>query len=275
MLYGTRFINIFSTLRLSLFTFTFMCYLWDINSDKIMIHYKEHTTSTNDDARSEKFGHMDVVWAEYQTAGRGQRGHSWHSTEGENITLSVVLEPAFLPIVEQFLLSEIAALALVDTMRDYGIECRIKWTNDIYVGDNKLVGILIEHSLMGDKLSRTIVGMGINVNQLLFPADIPNPTSMALERGEKFERREVVERLMSHLGSWFEVLREGDKSLVEQRYREQMYHLDEEHTYAYRSGERFRATLRGVRASGELRLEHEDGIVREYAFKEVEFVLRK
>jgi BirA family biotin operon repressor/biotin-[acetyl-CoA-carboxylase] ligase len=216
---------------------------------------------------------MDVVWAEYQTAGRGQRGHTWHSTEGENITLSVVLEPTFLPIVEQFLLSEIAALALVDTMRDYGIECRIKWTNDIYVGDNKLVGILIEHSLIGDKLSRTIVGMGINVNQTAFPSDIPNPTSMALERTATFDRREVVERLMQHLDAWFERLRSGEKEIIEQRYKEQMYHLDEEHTYAYPSGEYFRATLRGVRASGELRLEHEDGIVREYAFKEVEFVL--
>jgi BirA family biotin operon repressor/biotin-[acetyl-CoA-carboxylase] ligase len=240
-----------------------------------MIHYKEQTASTNDDARSEELRHMDVVWAEYQTAGRGQRGHTWHSSEGENITLSVVLEPTFLPIVEQFLLSEIAALALVDTMRDYGIECRIKWTNDIYVGDNKLVGILIEHSLIGDKLSRTIVGMGINVNQHEFPTDIPNPTSMALERGIRFDRKEVIERLMSHLDKWFELLRSGEKSYVEQRYREQMYHLDEEHTYAYPTGEHFRATLRGVRASGELRLEHEDGIIREYAFKEVEFVLRK
>lgn len=238
-----------------------------------MIYYKEHTTSTNDDARSEGLRHMDVVWAEYQTAGRGQRGHTWHSTEGENITLSVVLEPTFLPIVEQFLLSEVAALALVDTMRDYGIECRIKWTNDIYVGDNKLVGILIEHSLMGDKLSRTIVGMGINVNQTAFPSDIPNPTSMALERTATFDRREVVERLMQHLDAWFERLRSGEKEIIEQRYKEQMYHLDEEHTYAYPSGEHFMATLRGVRASGELRLEHEDGIVREYAFKEVEFVL--
>lgn len=240
-----------------------------------MIHYIEQTGSTNDDARSEELRHMDVVWAEYQTAGRGQRGHTWHSSEGENITLSVVLEPTFLPIVEQFLLSEIAALALVDTMRDYNIECRIKWTNDIYVGDNKLVGILIEHSLIGDKLSRTIVGMGINVNQREFPSDIPNPTSMALERDIHFDRKELIERLMMHLDKWFELLRSGKKDIVEQRYREQMYHLDEEHTYAYPSGEHFRATLRGVRASGELRLEHEDGIIREYAFKEVEFVLRK
>lgn len=238
-----------------------------------MIYYKTETTSTNDDARSGEYRHMDIIWAERQSAGRGQRGHTWHSTEGENITLSLVLEPTFVPIVEQFLLSEIAALSLVDTMREYDVECRIKWTNDIYVADNKLVGILIEHSLMGDTLSRTIIGIGLNVNQREFPAELPNPTSMALERGATFDRREVVEVLMRNVERWYAVLERGDKALIEQSYRELMYHRDEEHTYAYPSGEHFRATLRGVRASGELCLEHEDGIIREYAFKEVEFVL--
>lgn len=238
-----------------------------------MIYYKTETTSTNDDARRGEYRHMDIIWAERQSAGRGQRGHTWHSTEGENITLSLVLEPTFVPIVEQFLLSEIAALSLVDTMREYDVECRIKWTNDIYVADNKLVGILIEHSLMGDALSRTIIGIGLNVNQREFPAELPNPTSMALERGATFDRREVVEALMRNVERWYAVLERGDKAFIEQSYRELMYHRDEEHTYAYPSGELFRATLRGVRASGELRLEHEDGIIREYAFKEVEFVL--
>lgn len=238
-----------------------------------MIYYKTETTSTNDDARRGEYRHMDIIWAERQSAGRGQRGHTWHSTEGENITLSLVLEPTFVPIVEQFLLSEIAALSLVDTMREYDVECRIKWTNDIYVADNKLVGILIEHSLMGDTLSRTIIGIGLNVNQREFPAELPNPTSMALERGATFDRREVVEALMRNVERWYAVLERGDKAFIEQSYRELMYHRDEEHTYAYPSGELFRATLRGVRASGELCLEHEDGIIREYAFKEVEFVL--
>lgn len=238
-----------------------------------MIYRKAETTSTNDDARSGAYRHMDVIWAERQTAGRGQRGHTWHSAEGESVTLSIVLEPTSIAVVEQFLLSEITALALVDTMRDYGVECRIKWTNDIYVGDNKLVGILIEHSLMGDRLSRTTIGVGINVNQRYFPSELPNPTSMAMERGVMFDRQEVVERLMHHLERWYEVLQRGDKGLVERSYRVQMYRRDEEHTYAYPSGERFRATLRGVRASGELCLEHADGVIREYAFKEVEFVI--
>ena len=111
-----------------------------------MIRRITETTSTNDDARRPEYCHGDIVWAERQTAGRGQRGHSWTSAEGENLTFSLVLEPRFLPVGEQFLLSEAVALALTDTFADFGIDTRIKWTNDIYVGDRKLVGILIEHS---------------------------------------------------------------------------------------------------------------------------------
>jgi BirA family biotin operon repressor/biotin-[acetyl-CoA-carboxylase] ligase len=238
-----------------------------------MIHYIEQTTSTNDEARKECYDHLDAIWSEYQTSGRGQRGHSWHSAEGENVTFSVVLKPTFLPVVEQFLLSEVVALALVDTMAEYGIECRIKWTNDLYAGDSKLAGVLIEHQLSTEGFVRTIVGIGLNVNQREFPADLPNPTSMALLRSVSFDRREVLERYMANLEAWYGRLLEGNKSAIEERYRELMYHLDEQHIYALASGEKFRAIIRGVRPSGELRLEHEDGTIREYAFKEVEFVL--
>ena len=238
-----------------------------------MIYYIKETTSTNDEVRDPKYGHLDALWAEYQSAGRGQRGHSWHSEEGENITFSVVLTPTFLPIQEQFLLSEIVALSLVHTLREYGIECRIKWTNDIYAGDNKIVGILIEHALSGETLARTIVGIGLNVNQREFPSDLPNPTSMACERGQYFDREDVIKRIVANLDVLYRRLEAGEKEAIEREYISTMYHLDEPHTYAYPSGERFVATIRGVRHSGELCLEHSDGIIREYAFKEVEFVL--
>lgn len=238
-----------------------------------MIYHINNTTSTNDEARGEHYRHMDVIWSEHQTSGRGQRGHTWHSVDGQNLTFSVVLHPEFLPIVEQFLLSEVVALALVDAMAEYGIECRIKWTNDIYAEDSKLVGVLIEHSLSGDKLSRTIVGIGVNVNQREFPIDLPNPTSMALRCGRELEREEVLQCFIEKLQGWYDVLKSGDKQRVEQTYVSRMYHLGEEHSYMLPSGEIIRARIRGVKPSGELRLEHADGTVSEYAFKEIEFVL--
>lgn len=153
-----------------------------------MIYRLASTTSTNDEARDIRYRHGDVVWAERQTAGRGQRGHAWHSPEGENLTFSIVLEPCFLPVGEQFMLSEAISLALVDTFADYGIDTRIKWTNDIYAGDRKIVGMLIENNCSGPLLVRSIAGIGINVNQTVFDPALPNPVSMA----QLADRKSVV-----------------------------------------------------------------------------------
>ena len=218
---------------------------------------------------------MDVVWAECQSAGRGQRGHTWHSNEGVNLTFSTVLKPTFLAAVEQFMLSEVVALSLVDALAEYGVECRIKWTNDIYAGDKKIAGVLIEQSLAGDTIARTVVGIGLNVNQREFPADLPNPTSIVVERGAECERREVLECFLKHLEKWYSRLERGEREVIESAYNYRLYRRDEFHAYALPSGERFEAAIRGVRATGHLVLEHRDGSFGEYAFKEVEFVIAR
>lgn len=238
-----------------------------------MIYHISETTSTNDELRDAKYREGDVVWADFQTAGRGQRGHKWSSEAGENLLFSVALEPAFLPAAEQFLLSETVALSLTDLFAGYGIDAKIKWTNDIYVGDRKIVGILIEHIYSGAKLARTIVGIGINVNQREFDPSLPNPTSMSLQTGETYDLRSVLERFAKILMHNYESLRKGEKEAVQQRYRAKMYRLDECRTFALPDGSRFEATIRGVRPAGELILEHSDGSVKEYLFKEIEFVL--
>lgn len=238
-----------------------------------MIYHKESTTSTNDDARDIRYDHLDAIWAEHQSCGRGQRGHVWLSNQGENLTFSVVLKPKFLPIHEQFLLSEIVALSLVDTLAEYNIDCRIKWTNDIYVGHHKIAGILIEHSLSADRIARTIAGIGLNVNQLSFPSDLPNPTSMAALTHRQFDRREVITLILHKLEELFELLRNGHAASIQQRYIATMYRLNTSGLYALPTGEQFEATIRGVLPSGHLRLEHADGTLHDYAFKEVEFVL--
>ena len=237
-----------------------------------MIYHFDTTASTNDDARDEKYHEGDVVWADYQTAGRGQRGHEWHSRKGENLTFSVVLEPTFVPIAEQFSVSEVVALSLVDMLAEYGIGSRIKWTNDIYVGDRKLVGILIEHSLSSTTLRRTIVGIGINVNQTEFDSSIPNPVSMAQLLGKELNAEEVLQCFLKHLQENYEALREMQNALHE-RYNSLLYRLNEWHAYALPSGERFSAKILGTAPNGALRLEDEKGKAKDYLFKEVEFVI--
>lgn len=238
-----------------------------------MIYHFDITASTNDDARDEKYREGDVVWADFQTAGRGQRGHVWHSQKGENLTFSVVLEPLFVPIVEQFSVSEVVALSLVDMLAEYGVEAKIKWTNDIYVGDKKLVGILIEHSLASATLRRTIVGVGINVNQTEFDSSIPNPVSMAQLLGKQLNAEEVLKCFIKHLQRNYESLREGAKAELHERYNSLLYRKNEWHTYALPSGERFSGAIRGTKASGALAVENERGETKDYLFKEIEFVI--
>lgn len=240
-----------------------------------MIHHIQVTTSTNDEAKRPEFSHGDVVWAERQTAGRGQRGHTWHSPEGENLTFTLVLEPRFLPVGAQFLLSEAISLALTDTFRTQGIDTRIKWTNDIYAGDRKLVGMLLEHHFAGANLSRTIAGIGINVNQNAFDPELPNPVSMAQIAGRTFDRREVLECFLDHIKKRYTQLESGDRKALCRDYRNRMYRLGEMHTFRFPNGSLTRAAIEDVRPTGELILRHTDGTRREYLFRQIEFVIER
>ena len=236
-------------------------------------HFLEETTSTNDEARNPRYGHGDAICAERQTAGRGQRGHAWSSEEELNGMVSLVWEPGFLPVSEQFLLSEAVALALTDLFGGYGIDARIKWTNDIYVGDKKLVGILIEHSYSGPTLARTIAGIGINVNQRAFDPALPNPVSMAVASGRTFDRRKVLESFHACCMGRYDQLVRGEKAALQEEYRKRMYRLGETHPYRRPDGTLVEAVLEGVRPSGELILRHADGTRHAYLFREIEFVI--
>lgn len=240
-----------------------------------MFRFVEETTSTNDDARDVRYVEGDIICAERQTAGRGQRGHKWSSGEGLDLTFSLVLEPTFVAVDGQFAILQITALALVDTLADYGIAASIKWTNDIYVGDRKITGVLIEHNISGGNLARTIVGIGINVNRTEFDPSLPNPTSMRVETGCTFDRREVLERFHGKVMQAYAALRAGEVQRLRERYAALLYRRDERHTYALPDGTRFEGVIRGVEPSGRLAVEHSDGHTESYAFKEIEFVLKK
>ena len=208
-----------------------------------MIYHIKETTSTNDEARKPELREGDVVWADFQTAGRGQRGHKWLSRHGENVTFSLIFEPHFLPVPEQFAMLEVVTVSLTELFDSYGIDTRIKWTNDIYAGDDKMVGILIEHVYSGCNLSRTIAGIGINVNQREFDPSL--------------------------------LLKEGGRDRLHERYVERMYRLGERHPFALPDGTRFEGTITGAEPSGRLLVERSDGSVGGYLFKEIEFVIQK
>lgn len=239
-----------------------------------MIYRFDTLGSSNDEACKPQYVEGDIILAQRQTAGRGQRGHTWESREGENLTFSLLLEPLFLSPSEQFLISECVALGVCDALLHYGIEAQIKWTNDIYVGDKKLAGILIEHKLQGSALARTVAGIGLNVNQKAFSDDLPNPISMAQATGREFDREQVLQTVATSLMARYEQLREGGAKELQADYHQRLYRLDQEHCYALPDGSRFRGIIRGVEPTGALRIENERGELLSFLFKEVEFVIQ-
>ena len=174
---------------------------------KSEIRWFDVVESTNDEVRKHisELDNLSVIAAEYQTKGRGQGDHKWHSRSGENLTFTVALkfggdsqlQP--LDVKDSLLITEVTTLALRLYLADKGIKARIKWPNDIYVGDKKICGMLIENILDKSQVSASIVGIGLNINQTEFPADLPNPTSVKLLTGRDYSTREELELFCSYL----------------------------------------------------------------------------
>ena len=149
---------------------------------KYDIIYLNEVDSTNKYVKMhvDELDNLSVVTALTQTAGRGQGDHKWHSKPGENLLFSILLKnPDILPS-DQAIISDTVAQSVVKLLEKHGIEAWIKTPNDIWVDDKKICGILIEHSLRAGRISWSIIGIGLNVNQTSFPEDLPNPTSMAI-----------------------------------------------------------------------------------------------
>lgn len=238
----------------------------------INIEYRNTTGSTNQDARDRGYRHGDIIVSSFQSAGRGQRGNSWESEAGNNLTFSIVVEPTFLPASMQFLLSEVVSLAVVDLLNQGSVEAEIKWPNDIYVNGDKVAGILIEHDIMGSNIARSILGIGLNVNQCKFDSSLPNPTSLSLITGENHSLPELLESYYTAFVERYDSLESGYVDELEREYHSRLYKLNELHKYTLPSGEEFDATLIKVEPSGELILKHSrDKMLHSYLFKEVQF----
>lgn len=213
-----------------------------------------------------------VVLAEEQYAGRGQVKNKWESEAGANLLFSIVLYPDFLAAHSQFLLSKVVALGIVDTLNAFLTDVKIKWPNDIYVGSNKIAGILVENSIMGNTLFSSVVGIGLNVNQLVFVGDAPNPISIRLLSGRETNLDALRDQLFESIERWYSILKSGDFAMIDEHYLNELYRLNYSAYYKDKDGI-YSGTLIGVNESGQLLIRDEKGAVRCYHFKEVEFIL--
>ena len=236
------------------------------------------TESTNKYAREGLAwqGVVTLITADYQTSGRGQRGNTWESEAGKNLLFTLALPTHSIKVSEQFALCELISVAICEVLAQYTADIRIKWPNDIYYKDKKLCGILIEHDLEGTHLSRSLIGVGVNVNQAEFHSDAPNPISLQQILGHEVELEALLETIISHFMELYTQYTSPTPLLsrvaLHERYTTRLYRRDEEATYRDANGI-FTATLRTVEPDGRLRLEDQQGNLRGYLFKEVSYEL--
>lgn len=218
-----------------------------------------------------------VVRAANQTAGRGQLGSRWQSSAGKNLLLSVIFYPNWLETPAQFYLSMAVALGLNDVVKVLGesssLGHAIKWPNDIYLDEKKVAGVLIQNALTGSKLQSSIVGIGLNVNQLEFPDDLPNATSLALSLGETLDLEEVSERLFECLEHRYLQLKSGNKAAIKTEYETQLWRRGVNSQFIRTAdGSAFEGVILGVTAQGLLQVEC-GSTVEEFEIKQLKFVV--
>ncbi len=245
----------------------------EIESIKSNIHRFDSLESTNrycEVLDLQKVEDFSCFWALEQTAGIGQRGNHWASAAGQNLTFSLVLHPSFLPAVKQFKLTEALSLAIVDFLSDFnlGHPIKIKWPNDIYVGNCKICGTLVSTRLVGNTIASAICGIGLNINQTQFPDWVPNPTSLALLTCGHYELEAMLSSLLQTCSRRYEALHCGEDPELE--YLQLLLNIREPARYIYQ-GKQITATIIGVDCHGRLLLQADDGRHLSCAMKEITY----
>jgi len=219
---------------------------------------------------SEKIEESTAVASFTQTRGRGQQGNHWISESGKNISYSIAIFPSYLSARNQFIISQSVALAVKSFLDEYSKDISIKWPNDTYWKEQKIAGTLIENRIKGDLIDYSVIGIGININQEVFPDTLPNPVSLKQITGIDYNLTELLTKLHNKILTSLEELCHGTEVEIQRYYLNALYRRDGFHTYNAEEGN-FSARIRGISAKGSLILEHEDGTLKDYAFKEVSF----
>lgn len=228
------------------------------------------------------------LYTAFQTAGRGQAGNGWESEEGKNLLCSILLPPR----KDLFYLNVLVSVAVHKVIRSFLFErsgllslseaVSIKWPNDIYYGDKKIAGILVENAILGSEVTYSIAGIGLNVNQTTFLSSAPNPVSLKQITGKETD----IDALMQALMTQIEALEATDEAQVWAYYRDHLYRREgfwpfverEVSTTPTMNAEKgaegiFLAKIENVRTNGEIELRDQNGNLRTYHFKQVRYVL--
>jgi BirA family transcriptional regulator, biotin operon repressor / biotin---[acetyl-CoA-carboxylase] ligase len=225
-----------------------------------------------------KSGKVDdgtLVLAKNQTNGRGQGDNRWESQAGMNATFSLILYPVFLPPGQQFLLNKVIALGALGFLRKAAgdAEFTIKWPNDLYCSNRKIGGILIRNSVCGDVFESCIAGIGINLNQLSFGPDVPNPVSLKMLTGKEYIPRDAAEGVVAGIDEGYIRLRQGSAGSIHREYLDCLLGSGEWREYAM-GNEYSKGRIQDVDESGMLIVEMEDGSLKKWNHGEIGFVMQ-
>ena len=236
-----------------------------------IIHIDE-TDSTNCWLKENGVGTM-VVTTDYQTAGKGCGTNSWESERGKNLTFSMLIHPTDIPASQQFRITEVVSVALCEVLERYLLTVpelaeglSIKWPNDIYMGDKKICGVLIENRLQGNVIVDSIIGIGLNVNQTEFVSDAPNPVSLRQLLGREIDREALLHDFLETLETV------SSSETTYSAYRNKLFRMGKQAVFSDEKG-RFEGTIQDVETDGRLLIKDLAGQERRYAFKEVQFVI--
>ncbi len=229
--------------------------------------------STNDEA-SRLIQNMNVIdgtviITNNQIAGKGQRGNTWLSAVGKNLTFSILLKPSFVLVKDQFCLNVAFSLGLADYLKGaLKTDIKIKWPNDILIDNKKICGILIENHIQGQHIQHSIVGIGLNVNQEFF--DKLTATSMSLQRHSGLLLEEVLHDLLGFLETRYLQLRAGQAGALIREYHSSLFWMDENRLFK-NQGDVFEGKISGVDALGRLVI-ITNGVPRHFEVKQIQFL---
>lgn len=221
---------------------------------------------------------QQLITTDLQRIGRGQRGNTWESQNGANLLFSIAFEPLALKPAQQFRLSQVAALSLLEAVRSVRFHMdssdvsrfTIKWPNDLYYDNDKLAGMLLEHEVQGERITRTILGIGVNVNQTVFHGDAPNPISLAQITGYDTARFILLEQFLTAWVNNLSLIHAAEP--LQEKYMQHLYRAQARNLYEDKDGQ-FHAMIDTVLPDGRLQLRREDGKLQAYAFKEVQYII--
>jgi BirA family biotin operon repressor/biotin-[acetyl-CoA-carboxylase] ligase len=241
------------------------------------LHKLSATSSTNDYLKEfliqSKLENFTIIVADYQELGKGQGVNKWHSEKGKNLLFSLLVRFEDMPIYKSAFLNFAVSLGIFKVLKEYLPEVSIKWPNDIMADEKKICGILIENSIAGTRIKHSVVGVGLNVNQFIFPKELSNATSFYKILNKEFDREILLREIFISIKEQIHLLKSNKYEELKLNYEQILFRKGIISPFKYSTGKSFLGTIIGVNNIGLLRMKMSDETVNEFSNKEIVFVI--